>query len=456
MAVANPPRVRPAVRRLAIVALVLLAPIALHSAWDNYEARRLSRIVAEIRARHEPIILLDKINADAESPLNAARYYEAAAALIDARDLYGMTGLLHRVDYATDADHPQLLQDIRSWLERNREAEALLIRATDLRFQGYVPGTAYNYRADRLSKLAKLAYLRTFERLDARNAELASSSLVQQLRLNRPMTASGPTELSIMGISWTVTPALIDIARWLEGHPSDHALVAVQEAIREIDHENTLEGSILAERAFMLRNVWNESQNWYSNPRDVSNRPVWYVMRPWMARRFIQTIELMNELLEQSRQPWPARLHVDIEDRPAGSSRTGPRSLLSDFGAFYHSLGTSYRSRAKNIATALALARTANAAIAIERHRRANAGSLPTSLETLVPDYLDRVPTDPFSGVAIRYVREPERVVVYSLGANEKDDGGVNVSYPVRQSGAFQARSAPPDLGIRLTLSAPR
>jgi hypothetical protein len=70
--------------------------------------------------------------------------------------------------------------------------------------------------------------------------------------------------------------------------------------------------------------------------------------------------------------------------------------------------------------------------------------------------YLDRVPTDPFSGVAIRYLRQPERVVVYSLGANEKDDGGVNVNYPVRQSGAFQARSAPPDLGVRLTVSSRR
>jgi hypothetical protein len=435
---------------------VLLVPISLHSAWDNYEAKRLSRLVAEIRNRNEPITSLEKFNAGAESPQNAARYYEAAAALIDARDLYGVTGLLHRVGYATDAEHPQLLHDIRSWLERNREAEALLIRATDLPFEGYAAGTAYSYRADRLFKLATLAHLRTFERLEARQAEVASRSLVQQLRLNRPLTRSGPTELSITGISWAVTPALIDVARWLADRPSDQALLEVQQAIRETDDDTALEGSLLAERAFMLRNVWNESQNWYSTPRDVPNQFLWYVMRPLMARRFIQTIERMNRLLEHSRQPWPARLHVDVEDPPAGPSRSGPRSLLSDFAAFYHTLGSSYRSRARNIATALALARTANAAIAIERYRRANAGLPPTSLETLVPMYLDRVPTDPFSGVAIRYLRQPERVVVYSLGANEKDDGGVNVNYPVRQSGAFQARSAPPDLGVRLTVSSRR
>jgi hypothetical protein len=164
----------------------------------------------------------------------------------------------------------------------------------------------------------------------------------------------------------------------------------------------------------------------------------------------------MTTLRERASQPWPEPLHITVPKNPGGQPARGRFPFLSSVAAFNHTVAESYRSRTTNIATALSLARTANAAIAIERYRRANAGSLPTSLETLVPKYLDRVPVDPFSGDAIRYVKGPARVVVYSFGANEKDDGGVNVNYPIRRSGAFQARSAPPDLGVSLTLSSRR
>jgi hypothetical protein len=52
-------------------------------------------------------------------------------------------------------------------------------------------------------------------------------------------------------------------------------------------------------------------------------------------------------------------------------------------------------------------------------------GDWPSSLETLVPDYLPRVPADPFATDEnpIRYVSSaPERL--YSIGVNGVDDGG--------------------------------
>jgi hypothetical protein len=438
--------------------LVLLVPIAIHTAWDNYEARRLSRIVSEIKAKNEPVRAVTTTSEGAESPRNAARYYEAAAALIDSRDFYDATGILRRLDHAQDADRPKLLEDIRAWLDRNHEAEALLARATVLPFSGYPPGTGYSYRADRLVKLARLAYLRTFERLDAHDPEPAGQSIVQQLRINRPLSASGPTDLDVFGISWAVIPALIEIGRWLEAQPADPSLGTVQDAIAEVDNDRLAENAAVAERAFFARMLWSDAQGWYANPnpRDVSDQLSWYLMRPLMVHRFIGTIKLMTTLRERASQPWPEPLHISVPNNPGGQPARGRFPFLSNVAAFNHTVAESYRSRTTNIATALALARTANAAIAIERYRRANAGLPPTALETLVPKYLDRVPTDPFSGVAIRYLRQPERVVVYSLGANEKDDGGVNVNYPVRQSGAFQARSAPADLGVRLTVSSRR
>ena len=70
---------------------------------------------------------------------------------------------------------------------------------------------------------------------------------------------------------------------------------------------------------------------------------------------------------------------------------------------------------------------TAVAACAVERYRLAN-GSLPPSLDALVPAYLDAVPTDPFrlDGGPVSYCTEPDGgYVLYSWARNRKDDGGI-------------------------------
>ena len=49
-------------------------------------------------------------------------------------------------------------------------------------------------------------------------------------------------------------------------------------------------------------------------------------------------------------------------------------------------------------------------------------GKLPADLNALVPEFLDAVPADDFDGQPLRYA--PNRKIVYSVGANLKDDGG--------------------------------
>lgn len=51
-------------------------------------------------------------------------------------------------------------------------------------------------------------------------------------------------------------------------------------------------------------------------------------------------------------------------------------------------------------------------------------GEYPENLEKLVPEILSEVPVDPFTGKALVYRREGPGFIVYSLGSNEKDDGG--------------------------------
>ena len=67
--------------------------------------------------------------------------------------------------------------------------------------------------------------------------------------------------------------------------------------------------------------------------------------------------------------------------------------------------------------------RCALAACAIERFRLVT-NRLPETLDELVPDYLDAVPTDPYVGAPLRYKRRDPGYVVYSVGRDGSDDGG--------------------------------
>ena len=60
---------------------------------------------------------------------------------------------------------------------------------------------------------------------------------------------------------------------------------------------------------------------------------------------------------------------------------------------------------------------------AIKCYKR-KTGRLPDALDALVPEYIDKVPLDPYDGRPMRYSREKKRV--YSIGEDLKDVGGLD------------------------------
>ncbi len=63
-------------------------------------------------------------------------------------------------------------------------------------------------------------------------------------------------------------------------------------------------------------------------------------------------------------------------------------------------------------------------ACALERYRLAN-GQFPEALETLVPRFISQLPDDAISGEPYKYHRNADgQFALYSVGWNEKDDGG--------------------------------
>jgi hypothetical protein len=79
----------------------------------------------------------------------------------------------------------------------------------------------------------------------------------------------------------------------------------------------------------------------------------------------------------------------------------------------------------KKSARAQVFVDAAQISCALERYRLAN-GALPESLDALTPRFLEKIPNDVIDGKPLRYRREgADGFLIYSVGWNEKDDGGV-------------------------------
>jgi hypothetical protein len=91
--------------------------------------------------------------------------------------------------------------------------------------------------------------------------------------------------------------------------------------------------------------------------------------------------------------------------------------------------------------------RLADAGVAAAIFRARN-GRWPDSVDKLAPEFLDEVPLDPWVGQPLRMRRFDDGLVIYSVGQNETDDGGIdNPSDPAWSpdrifclGGAFQKR----------------
>jgi hypothetical protein len=75
-------------------------------------------------------------------------------------------------------------------------------------------------------------------------------------------------------------------------------------------------------------------------------------------------------------------------------------------------------------AVEVAQVRMAETSLAVERYRLAN-GRLPESLEKLVPAYLPAVPQDPCDGKLLRFRLLEKGYLIYSVGKDGMDNGGV-------------------------------
>ena len=465
--VAASDRRRPRVRRALIIAVIALLPFALHAVWDQAEASQLARTVRDLDRRGEPINLKTlRAPLPTAEERRAARLYAAAAdlALAVARDnpearLTSASSVLE--SSLALPDLISRLDDLERRYQDGNAALELLDRATPLHFGGFG-----DHEPELLTNGSPLVDLNA---LDAARADIASarqrpdaaaSAIATSVRLQRTIpilfyrevAASRTFEALRLLFVTNVVPA--------------SALNSLRQAYQDTPDEDGAADDLRINRARLVGDFWPYAPGltpWALRMKPPIRSGVmetlrFVALRPFITHQFRSMLQPLDEAIAVAKLPWPEKL--DAADALARKYSVDPArqtlpksSFVSQLGMFPRFLGPANLEwslpRAGHI---LASRRVAIVVLAVEQYRRDHGEALPANLQALVPDYLRAIPTDPFSGNPIRFVRQPESYMVYSVDSDRKDDGGAFYgAYTGRRSNVFDR--GPGDLGMRIPIT---
>ncbi len=443
---------------IAGVVLILVAfvfGIILHMAGRRWQ-RRVDDAVAAMRAAGEPVTWEEVVLSREPIPDDE----NAALVLDDAfphlTSTYGQVLSTH-LSFAgprrNGAPHSAVSRHIlRDHLSENAEALRLIHEAARLRRGAFRLDPHVSAPERDLSHLTQLRECSRLCSLEAvlRAEEDDMAGAVESLRAGAGLATS-------LGDCTTMIESLVRLsisAIWSEG------LARVME-LGELEpvHLGELRDLMAAhEAAFSIEPAFLGERSSGHDVFAVNARgsvdsmmrselgPWWtiYDMVPtWRQRDALYYYGMMNRAIEVARTPVEQRAaaaqafgdEIDQHRRRRPYSTIVSTLLMPGVSRFFQQDVTMH-----------ARLRVARAALAAEQWRMAH-GRWPDSLDELVPDLLDAVPLDPFSGDHVIYRRTETGVMVYSIGQNAADDGGL--SYEEAQ-GAAGGRSEDYDIVFRL------
>jgi hypothetical protein len=395
---------------LAILGVLIVAVVL----WMVAKGSSIKRQLAEIRAQGHPTSLaeLSEMNQLPPGVENAAPLYE------DAFTVYVKPADPDNTPYAGSGELPPrgqplpeaMVSAIEDYLTDNKETLDLLREATAIEHCHY----DWNM-AGGLPDLKHLRYgaflLVTAARLSAHHgdAEAALAYIDDGLHLARSVRREPALISYLVHIGCTAT-SLRSLEQTLSVTPlTDEQLVRVDRMLIEAGAACDFTQALISERCLTIDSIRNPS---LTGRAGIRMRSIPILGRIGLA----DMLDYMADSIEASKLPRDQRV---ARFRQIGDELEGM--------GFLHVL-------AKTLAPALSrvaeldlrfqadidMARTA---VAIERFRLTK-GALPRDLATLVPDYLDQVPIDPFDGQPIRYRRTNPGYRLYSVFEDGQDHDG--------------------------------
>lgn len=211
------------------------------------------------------------------------------------------------------------------------------------------------------------------------------------------------------------------------GELDEQTLVALDEDVEARLKASTMKWGFLGERAFLVGvceqiATGNLSLGYLDILASGGPGVQWLprFMVRWNQMRGAEILTWLVEAVDDPQRMIKATQRIDTTVPAEPITRILVRFLLPDLS----------RSVVLHIRITARL-ECARVALTAERFRLHD-GRLPESIEELIPDYLEAVPTDPFSGEPMRFAVTDEGIVIYSVYEDGEDDGGIAVRQETR------------------------
>ena len=165
------------------------------------------------------------------------------------------------------------------------------------------------------------------------------------------------------------------------------------------DRDAIVREDALNARGLLIESLWNPGSDWYGRPSvRFSGNPLEPLIISSRARgrpgRVTRELRQMDAAVAAAAAPWPDRLKFSSIPMPTlSASRWRFLDSPADTIAYLH------QQRALAFGRMLAMLRTAECAVAVERFRAANGGALPSTLKAWFPG----------SSIVCRSIRSPVR-----------------------------------------------
>ena len=336
------------------------------------------------------------------------------------------------------ADVLLALSKYDSVIENLRQASQL----PDCRFPlNYDEPMPYDILVPHLSALkssSQVLQLRAIAELQDGQAEKALEDVKLILYLANSIRAE-PILISHLVRTASVNLALQPIWEGLSEHKwSDTQAAAIESELSQFDFPSDYDFVVRGELAADLKLVEHERRThnaevtpflWDGEDCDLRTRLnlLYYYSFPsgWfyqnelaLARAIQQSLRTDAEVAQQILSPAVARRSGDASGN-VGRHYGSPYYFFVRM--FYPALGTA----ANRYAFTQASVDMVRIACALERYRLAH-GEYPQALDTLTPQFIEKIPHDVINGQPLHYRQTDDgKFILYSVGWNETDDGGI-------------------------------
>ncbi len=432
---------------MVIIGAVFLLLGLTYGGYRWYWIAQVDSRIAEIRAQGYPVTL-EELDAWYEYPdgdnaadvyLKAFAAYAAYVPLDDEKnELVPIVGT-GELPEDGGALPPEMLKAIEEHIAENETCLKLLHEAAQIKGCRYPVDLTQGFQFS----LSHLGGARSATRLLVLEAVLAAekdkpervtdavcSSLAVAQSLDRcPLLITELVRfachgLSAVGLRRAVTRAQL----------TDQQLARIASALKDAEDDESFRRALVGEVCTMVAifergfsglgaEAWFDSE--FSASRFRTN-----AVFGFLEQEELLLINFVMALQEAYGKPWPERLRQVAADR----GRFEAIALNGNIGVadillvrkylLAPALVPSLELCLVEAARTCAALRAARTALAVEsfrlKHKRP-----PDKLDDLVPDFIEAIPDDPFDGKPLRYKKLDKGYVVYSIGENKVDDGGV-------------------------------